>query len=540
MKKLMSLIKACMTSDMNVFKINQKKDKKKKGISIPIVISLCIMFTIWGNANTLFEKVAPLHLQTLALSFFVFGISLFTIIEGVYKTGSLLFNCKDDQLLLSLPIKRSTVLFIRIFKFYIFELIFNTIWLLPIMLAYIRWAESINYTYFIVSIIMLFFLPIIPIVISCILGVIVSSISSRFKYKNVTQIVVSMAFCIGIIYFSMNMEGFYNYVVTHATSINDLITKIYYPAGVYAELITKFDIVKLLIFIGINILIFAIAILVLSKFYFKINSRLKKVTTSKKIKIDDIVIKRNNSRVSLIKKELNTFFKTPVFIVNAGFSLVLFILVSIIICIKFDSFIPILTDPNTLNLSKKIIMNNLSLIVFGLISAAAYTTSITNSVISLEGRNINILKSLPLKTKTILMSKIYSSLILTTPVLLIGDIILFIKFKISIIECLLLLLLSILIPLVSHFIGLIINLKYPKLDWENQAEVVKQSTSSFIAVMLGMVLFITSIVIISGLIGKVASLVILIISVLLYIIIDTVLYLYLINRSVKEFNNLSV
>ena len=32
-----------------------------------------------------------------------------TIIEGVYKAGPLLFNCRDDQLLLSLPIKRRTV-----------------------------------------------------------------------------------------------------------------------------------------------------------------------------------------------------------------------------------------------------------------------------------------------------------------------------------------------------------------------------------------------------------------------------------------------
>ena len=541
MKKLISLIKACMTSDMNIFKIKQKKDKKKKGALVPILISLCIMFTIWGNANTLFEKVAPLHLQVLALSFFVFGISLFTIIEGVYKSGSLLFNCKDDQLLLSLPIKRSTVLFIRILKFYVFELIFNTIWLLPVMLAYIRWAEVINSTYYIVSIIMLFFLPIIPIVISCILGVIISSISSRFKYKNVTQIVVSMAFCVGIVYFSMNMDSFYNYVVTHATSINDLITKIYYPAGVYAELITKFDIVKLLIFIIVNIIIYIIAILVLSKFYFKINSRLKSITThNKKVNIKNLSIKKTSITKSLIKKELNTFFKTPVFIVNAGFSLVLYILIAIVLCIKFESFVSTLTDPNGFNISKKLIMSNLSVLIFGLVSAASYMTSITNSVISLEGRNINILKSLPLKTKNILMTKIYSSLLLTTPVFFIGNIILFIKFKINIIECLLILILSVLVPLVSHFIGLIINLKYPKLEWESSAEVVKQSTSSFIAVMLGMFLFIGSIIVILSLIDILSSLIILLGAVLFYVIVDLILYTYLTHKSVKDFNELSV
>jgi len=540
MKKLISLIKACMTSDMNVFKISQKKKGKKNSAALPIIISLCIMFTIWGNANTLFEKMAPLHLQVIAVSMFVVGISLFTVIEGVYKTGSLLFNCKDDGLLLSLPIKRSTVLFIRIFKFYVFELIFNSIWLLPIMLAYIRWAEVLDWTYYLVSVIMLFFLPIIPIVISCIIGAITSSLSSRFKYKNVVQIVISMVFCIGIVYLSMNTNGFYNYIVAHATGINDLITKIYYPAGVYADLITKFDIVKLLIFIGVNLVIFVLGILVLSKFYFKINSRLKKVTTSRKVKIDNLVIKKNSSMSSLVKKELTTFFKTPVFIVNAGFSLVLFILISIVLCIKFNDFLPILTDPKTFDLSKEVIMNNLSLLVLVLISFTAYTTSITNSVISLEGRNINILKSLPIKTKNILLSKIYSSLILTTPVLLVGDIILFIRFKIGIIEMILLLVLSILIPLVSHFIGLITNLKYPKLDWENQSEVVKQSTSSFIAVMIGMFLMIISIVIVGILLGKINSILLLLIASGIYAVVDLILYAYISSKGAKMFNELTI
>jgi len=540
MKKLLSLIKACMTSDMNVFKIRQKKNNKKNTFLAPIVLSVFIMFYIWSSANTLFEKMAPLHLQILLVSLFVVGISIFTVIEGVYKTGSLLFNCKDDQLLLSLPIKRSTVLFVRIFKFYIFELIFNSIWILPIMVAYIRWAEVIDWTYYLVSILMLFFLPIIPIVLSCIIGAITSSLSSRFKYKNLAQIIISMAFCVVIIYISLNIEVFYKYIIAHATSINDLITKIYYPAGVYASLITKFDIVKLLVFILINLVIFILGILLLSKFYFRINSRLKKVTTYNKIKIDNLVIKSNPSIISLIKKELNTFFKIPVFIVNAGFSLVLFIIIAIVLCIKFNDFLPIITDPNGFNLSKELIMNNLSLIVLILISFTAFTTSITNSVISLEGRNINILKSLPIKAKDILMSKIYSCLVITTPVILIGDIILFIRFKINIIEIFLLLILSILIPLVSHFIGLITNLKYPKLDWENTAEVVKQSTSSFISVMIGMLLMMISIVIIISILGKINSTLVLVIFTGIYCIINILLYMYLTTKGVNKIKKLSV
>ena len=540
MKKLISLIKACMTSDMSIFKIKQKKDSNKKKTGLMIAIAFFFMMSIWSYANMFFEKMAPLHLQEIVLSIFVFLVSIIVIGEGIYKTGPLLFNCKDDQLLLSLPIKRSTIFFVRVFKFYVFEVLFNALFIIPLIIAYIRWADTISYTFFITSAIMLLILPVIPIVLSCIIGTITSSIASRFKYKNIAQIITTTFLLIGIFYVSLNLDGFFNYLTKHATTLNDFITKIYYPAGVYAKLSTNFNIIDLLIFIGINIVLLISTILILSKFYFKINSRLKKVTTTEKVNINRLTIKKKAITHSLIKKEFSTFFNTPVFIINAGFGLVLFIVVAIGISIKFNDFVPILTDKDKFNIAKDIIYNNLSLLVFLLIAMAGFMTSITNSVISLEGKNINIVKSLPIKTKTILMSKIYSSLIITTPPILIGDIILFTRFKMNIIEICLLLVLSILIPLISHFVGLIVNLKYPKLDWENTAEVVKQSTSSFVSVMIGIILLVANAMIIAKIVGKMNSTLILLLAVFLYLIVNIILYVYLINKSTKEFNQLSV
>lgn len=539
MKKLYSLIRACMTSDMKLFKIKTKKNSKRAFL-IPLFIALYLMFMVWGGANSLFEKFAPIGLNYVLLSLFVVGISFMTLIEGIYKTSSLIFNCKDDQLLLSLPIKRSTVLFIRVFKFYVFELLFNSIFLLPVMIAYIRWADSINYTYYITSIVMLLLLPIIPIVLSLIIGTITSSVTSKFKYKNAAQIIITMILIIGIMYMSYNSESLLNYLMKHATSMDEVITKIYYPAGAYAKLVTNFRLLDLLVFIVVHIIIFAVTIFVLSKFYFKINSKLKGVVTTKKIKFDALVIKKSSVYHALIKKELNTFFKIPVFIVNAGFALVLYIIAIIAITIRFDKVISIFANTPELNISTDLITNNLSILILALVLFVAFMTSITNSVISLEGRNINILKALPIKTKTILMSKIYSSLVLTTPIVLLGELILFIKFKISIIECLMLLILGILIPLVSHFIGILINLKYPKLDAENSTEVVKQSASSFISVMMGMVLLLLSIMAILKLIGLVKAMWILLMALIIFILIDLILYLYLSKVGVKQFNSLTI
>ena len=243
----------------------------------------------------------------------------------------------------------------------------------------------------------------------------------------------------------------------------------------------------------------------------------------------------------MIKKEINTFFQTPVFIINAGFALALFILMTIIITFKFDSFILFITDTEAgMGLNEELILNNLSIIILMLIMVTSYMTSITNSVISLEGKNLSILKSLPVNTKTILLAKVYSSLLITTPALVVGDIILFLKFKTNIIEALLLLILSVLIPLVSHFIGILVNLKYPKLDFENSTEVVKQSMSSFLSVMIGMVLLVLNIAIIIKVMGKISSFLILILVIVVYIVINLILYLLLIKKGVKKFEKLTI
>ena len=539
MKKLISLIKASMTEGMNVIKVSGKK-KNKSNIILPLILSLYIMFAIGSGTGVIFDILSKDGRAQLLLPILAFSVSLLTIIEGVYKAGPLIFNCKDDDLLLSLPLTRGTIIFIRILKFYVFELLYNSLFLLPIMISYIPFG-NVSISYYVTSIIMLLLLPVIPIVLSCLIGMVMSSISSRFKHKNLVQTVITMAVLLVVFYFSFNIKGTESYLVNNIDSLNENISKFYYPAGIYGKLVSNFNIIDLIIFILINLGIFGISIFILSKTYFKINTRLKSVSSSKKSSNKEISYNKNSVTISLIKKELKTFVSIPVFIINSGFGLVLFLALVVLLVFKLDSLSVLLEKSNfEISLSKDIIMNNLSIVILILLIFTSFMTSITNSVISLEGRNINILKSLPVKVKTILMSKVYACLLITTPVLLVGDIVLFIKCKTNIIEALLLIILSILMPLVSHLLGIIINLKHPKLDAENTAEVVKQSTSSFIAVMLGMFILMITIGISIAMATMLPAVIVLLILTIVFGLIDLILYLILKTVGVKNFNKLSI
>lgn len=482
MKKIFSLIKASMTEGMNVFRISTKKKNALNKIGLPIIITFILMGVMYSYSELMIKELIPINMEFVVLTLFIITTSIITLVEGIYKSSNLLFNCKDDNLLFSLPIRKSTVLFIRVFKFYVFELLYNTIFVLPAMVVYARYTNP-DCTYYITSFIGLILFPIIPILLSSLIGTFITFVASKFKGKNIVQTLITVILLIGIMIFSYNIEALVKNIAQNASNINDFITKLYYPAGGYIELVTKYSTTKLLEFILVHLLLFAVTIILIGKVYFGVNSNTKGVKISKLGK--NYRIKTSTPTRALIKKEFSRFINSTVFITNAGFGLVLFVLGTILITVKFDSIADMLIKGFT-DIDLDYIKNCMPVLLFGFICFTSFMTSITSSMISLEGKSFNILKSLPLKPYKIVKSKILTAIIIMIPCILIGDLIIFIRFKFDIISIILILLASILFPFLAETIGIIINLRYPRMDAKNDTEVVKQSMSSTLSVFIGM------------------------------------------------------
>lgn len=537
MKKFFSLIKANMSEGMNLFRISTKNKNTFNKIFLPIILTLVLMGVMYSYSEMLMQELEKANMEFVLLTVFIIFISVMTIFEGIYKSGNLLFNCKDDNLLLSLPIKKNTVLFLRVFKFYLFELLYNSVFLVPSIIVYAIHTNP-NFMYYIVSFIGLLLFPIVPILISCICGTIITFIASKFKGKNIVQTIITVIFILGIMYLSYNFDGLLTNIAQNASNINDFITKVYYPAGAYIELITKFSTIKLLEFILINIGLLIITIILIGKVYFNINSNVKSVKLGKTNK--NYKIKTLTPTKSLIKKEFNRFINSPVFITNAGFGLVLFILGCILITIKYESIVEQITNSiPTMNL--EFINSFIPAVFFGFICFTSFMTSITSSMISLEGKSFSILKSLPIKPFRIIQSKILTAVFIMLPCIIIGDIIIFIRFKFNIISILFTLIASVLLPLISETIGIIVNLKYPRMDAQNDTEVVKQSMSSSLSVFIGMGLIgITLFLLFKAISANIPNNIILLIFISVYAIIYLGLQIFLHKTCEKSFDNITV
>ena len=311
--------------------------------------------------------------------------------------------------------------------------------------------------------------------------------------------------------------------------------KIYYPVGLYVSLINKFNIVEFIKLLLVNIVPFVLFIILGSKLYFKIIFNFQNNFVRQKKYSKRNIFKQKKPITSLVSKELRRYLSSPVYMFNTSFGLILVVAISIILVIKGEDVFNYILQSYQINANISIYVCFYFLILF-----STAMTSISSSSISLEKETINITKCLPIKEELILKSKILSCFIIELPFLLLGELIFFFYFKPNIFYIASIFLIGFIVILLSALIGLIVNLKYPKMNASNDTEVVKQSISSMISIFIGMGLFVISIISFVYLSKIFSTEKYIVLHLVILSIINLVLYYILINYSVKDYRRINV
>ena len=82
--------------------------------------------------------------------------------------------------------------------------------IIPASIVYFNYNRSLSWIFFIILAIALIFIPMIPIIVASIIAMIITFISSRFKYKNIATTDSWDDSCFIIIMFSINMQNYIN------------------------------------------------------------------------------------------------------------------------------------------------------------------------------------------------------------------------------------------------------------------------------------------------------------------------------------------
>ena len=114
-------------------------------------------------------------------------------------------------------------------------------------------------------------------------------------------------------------------------------------------------------------------------------------------------------------------------------------------------------------------------------------SSTTNSSISLEGKSLWIIKMLPVSTSKIFASKIMVNLTVLLPTAIIVCTFFGIYLKLSLVNFIFTYLISFAYSIFTSVLGLLLNLLFPKFDYDNEVRVIKQSLAVFLSILIGII-----------------------------------------------------
>jgi ABC-2 type transport system permease protein len=478
MKTLMTLFKIRMTNTFSLNRILKRSKFELIGIlvlAIYVVISLfSTMFMATNNvAKTLVQYNLIIYLPVL----FFIGSAFMTFMLTMNNAKTNMFNSNDNDLLLSMPIRPSTILASRLIFIILWNLLISVSIMLPTFIVYaLNTHVTLGFYFYAIFIILL--LPVIPTVLSCILGYVIAYFTSKSNVKNWFEIIISLIILGAIYYVIYKGNDILNYVINHNEELKDILKWGFYPVYLVLEMLQDNNYLSLIIFIIVNICLFAIFTYILSVNFKKIIARLQE----NRAKSNYVMQSLHSKSVSktLFLKEVRRYFSSPIYVFNTLFGPAM-IMIAAIASIFYD---------------KEKILSVIGVsggegMIFSLLVAAvmfiAFFTSTTSSSISIEGKNFWIMKTLPLSAKDIFKGKMLLNLVLILPVTYLSLIILYFTLGLTVIQLITLLVLASISSLVAVQFGLLVNLKFPKMNAINDVVVVKQSASAMISVMIPLV-----------------------------------------------------
>lgn len=435
-----------------------------------IALSLFIMAMFFTFALMLCAPLVEMNMGWLYFAIMSIMSMTLGVFGSVFNTYSTLYNAKDNDLLLSMPIPVRSILVSRVAGVYVMGLMYELMVMIPTVIVYLFNAR-LNAAVIIFTLLIPIVLSVFILTLSCILGFVVAIINGRLKNQKILTVLVSLVFLGGYFYLCGNLNTILQSFLENPEAVGDKIKYIYpiYHLGMAAQ----GKALSMLIFTSIVLAFFAVVYLILSKSFLSLATTNK---GTKKAKYKEKTVKGTSPDRALLGKEFAHFFGSANYMLNCGLGTVIILVAAVIVLIKGNDFMQ--TIGSVFTGYEDII----PLIAAAIVCMAATMNDLTAASVSLEGKNIWLAQSLPITGWQALKAKLNMHIILTLIPTAVLTVCIVIVLRPSPLLAALILAAEALFVYLTAEIGLLLNLKMPNLTWTNEIVPIKQSLAVFLAV----------------------------------------------------------
>ena len=472
----MLLVKTLLlsTSQNNIYRHTKDKKKKRKimagrfgtALLYLMLMAYCIVMCMGYGAYGIIDS-APVMCALL--------ISLLAFLFTVFKTNGYLFNFREYDMLMALPFEAGTVAASKFLYMYIKSLPWYLSISAAMMIGYGVYARPTVLVYPI-WLILSFFLPVIPMLFAAFLGFLIARISAGFRKTNIIQTVLTMVFVVFCFSLRFIIESLFRddkvqQTLEQTAEVTGNAAKVYLPAAWFSNAVTGPDVLSMLLLAGVSALLFALLFRLVGRSYRSINSALKSHAAARNYRMT--AQKKRSVLAAIAFKEYRRMTGSTVYMTNVALGEILAVLVSLLMLfVGFDRIIALVTHDAPIDAS--ILQPAIPFIVYFFIGMMASTACSP----SLEGKNYWIVQSLPIEKKTLWQGKMLFNMLLTVPFMAFSTLCMCLSARTPVPDTLLYLILGFALCAFSTAWGCVCGVRYMRLDWENEVEVIKQGTAA--------------------------------------------------------------
>ena len=475
------LLKKQLTEIFRNYFYDPKKNRarSKAGIIGYILLFVIIMAGILGGMFTVLCLTLCAPLSAAGMDWLYFALmGLLAILLGtfgsVFNTFSCLYLSKDNDLMLSLPIPVNVLMASRLLTVYLMGVMYSIVVILPAVIVYWIIASASAGTIFGCLLLMLL-ISVFVLTLSCALGWVVAKISLKLKNKSFITVIVSLAFFGGYYFFYFKAQEMIQDLLTNAADYAAKIKGAAYPLYLFGKVGTG-DGVAMLMVSAVVFALFAIVWVLISRSFLKIATSSGK--TEKRVYKEKAVTPKSISW-ALLGKEFSRFLSSPVYMLNCGLGILLLPIAGAALLWKGGTIISVLNGVFGARASCT------PLILCALICVLASMNDMATPSVSLEGKMLWLVQSLPVTPWQVLRAKLGVQLLLTGVPALLCFVCLPVIYPYSPLEMLLTVFVLFSYVLFSALFDLFLGLLTTNLTWTNEMTPIKQNAGVVFAMLSG-------------------------------------------------------
>lgn len=454
------------------------KNKGGKGKAILFAVLYIYLAAVFiGMFFAMFTMLASTFYGS-GLGWFYFSYFLtiafaLMFIFSIFAAKAQLFEARDNDLLLSMPVKPSAILGSRMAGLLMINFGSELLVAVPAAAAWIMNCpvSPLGCVSFVLACLAL---PFFSLALSSFVGWLLALLTAKARKKNLISMAFSLGFLAVYFYVYSNINTLLQNLILNSEEISGAV-KAVLPLYWLGKAMSGEGVLGLVLGLMCLIIPFVIAYLILSRSFIRTATTKHSAAKRKYVQKQARVA---GAFSALYRRELGRFFSSSTYMMNSGMSAIMSLVLAAAILVKGRDIVSMLAGSGEITLLIKPI-------VLVALCALAATTTITACAVSLEGKNIWIVRSMPVAAKKVLMAKLALHLTVSAPAMLIAQIACIIVLKPAGLMLIWMLLLPQAYNLFLAFMGLWANLKFPKLDWQTETQAVKQGLSVGIPILGG-------------------------------------------------------